>query len=502
MGYVLSIKRQLKKWVPIVLGDGVLIACGVLLLLIFGTIAWLSAGLEKYGNLETARLLTFIGLYMGAGAVFIVAVHRVAKGKAHIPLVILIGVGVILRLTLFPSTPIIENDYHRYLWDGALSAHGQNPYVHTPSAYLSQDPPAVNFEVSPEGRRTLNKINFPEIRTIYPPVAQGAFALAHVLYPFDVLGLRMVYLLFDLITLALLWRLLGALKRKPTWLLVYWWNPLVIKELFNSVHMDGLIFPFILGVVLLLIQRRPLWATVCVVCAAGVKLWPIVGLVFVLAHIFCASSSKTMRAPWLRVGMFAASLGIAMGMLALLALPVFISKPDDTSGFVTYTLHWRNNDGVFRLVFHALKWVLHLTGESTRAYRYARYASGMLYVGLLLFILRQWKNDAEHVVFAFQLAIGGLFIVSPTQFPWYATWIIPLLALHNWFPFHLYTLLLPLYYLQHGFAKTGQMPFFDGVVVWLEHVPVWVALLLWHRYRVDAPSRWLSFRKRLNAKRT
>ncbi|MBN2530475.1 MAG: DUF2029 domain-containing protein [Deltaproteobacteria bacterium] len=495
-------KRHLENIRRIAKGDGVLTACGALLLLIFGIIAWLSAGLEKYGNLETDRLLTFIGLYMGAGAVFIVAVNRVVKGAARIHLAVLMGVGVVMRLTMFPSTPIIENDYYRYLWDGALSAHGQNPYVHAPSAYMSATSPNLSFEVTPEGRRTLTKINFPEVRTIYPPVAQGAFALAYMLYPFDVVGLRMVYLLFDLITLVLLWRLLGALKRQSMWLLVYWWNPLVVKELFNSVHMDGLIFPFMLGALLLLIQKRSLFATVCVVCAAGVKLWPILGLVFVMAHILRTPSSQRMHTSWSRMGTLVASLGIALGILALLALPVFISRPDDTSGFVTYTLHWRNNDGVFRLVFHGLKWVLHLSGQSDRAYRYARYATGVLYVGLLLLILRQWKNDAGHTVMAFLLAIGGLFILSPTQFPWYATWLIPLLALHHWFPFHLYTLLLPLYYLQHWCAKTGHLPWFEGAVVWLEHVPVWVALVLWHRYQVDAPSRILIFRKLLNATRT
>ncbi len=47
-------------------------------------------------------------------------------------------------------------------------------------------------------------MNHSYLRSIYPPVAQAAFALAHWIGPWEVSAWRLVLLLFDTMTLGLL----------------------------------------------------------------------------------------------------------------------------------------------------------------------------------------------------------------------------------------------------------------------------------------------------------
>ncbi len=49
-------------------------------------------------------------------------------------LAVMIAIGLGLRAMLLWSEPALEDDYHRYLWDGAVTAHGLDPYRHAPAA--------------------------------------------------------------------------------------------------------------------------------------------------------------------------------------------------------------------------------------------------------------------------------------------------------------------------------------------------------------------------------
>jgi hypothetical protein len=122
----------------------------------------------------------------------------------------------------------------------------------------------------------LERINHSDLRTIYPPVAQGVFALAHWIGPWKLTAWRGLILILDMVTIALLLALLRDLGRSPLWAALYWWNPIVLKELFNSAHMDAIIVPLILGALLLAIRKRPLAATACLTLAAGAKIWPLI----------------------------------------------------------------------------------------------------------------------------------------------------------------------------------------------------------------------------------
>jgi hypothetical protein len=70
-----------------------------------------------------------------------------------------------------------------------------------------------------------------------------------------------------------------------------------------------------------------------------------------------------------------------------------------------------------------------------------------------------------------------LFLLSPTQFPWYYVWLIPFLAWRPNKALILYSALLPIYYLRPVLEHVGRARFFDEVLVWVEHGPVILLLV-------------------------
>ena len=70
-----------------------------------------------------------------------------------------------------------------------------------------------------------------------------------------------------------------------------------------------------------------------------------------------------------------------------------------------------------------------------------------------------------------------LFMLSPTQFPWYYLWLHLFLAGHPHPALLLNMALLPIYYLRPLMGHYGHGDTFDQVVVWVQHGPViiWLA---------------------------
>ena len=73
--------------------------------------------------------------------------------------------------------------------------------------------------------------------------------------------------------------------------------------------------------------------------------------------------------------------------------------------------------------------------------------------------------------------VAALFLISPTQFPWYYTWLLPLLAVVPKFSLILLTTQLSLYYLRFYLEPRGLLDIFNNYVVWIEFVPVWALLI-------------------------
>ena len=80
-------------------------------------------------------VLAITGLLLAAGLAYAVIALRLDGSMPTDGLsqssafAIMVAAGLAARLILFSSEPILEDDYQRYLWDGAVTASGLNPYA-------------------------------------------------------------------------------------------------------------------------------------------------------------------------------------------------------------------------------------------------------------------------------------------------------------------------------------------------------------------------------------
>lgn len=447
--------------------DRLLLLCGISIFALLAAVAKISPGLAAE-DFRKDLVPVFTALMMAAAAVYFLAVRGFRRNRA-VPLLFIILFGLAFRALFMFSVPVLENDFYRYFWDGGVVASGVNPYTHSPGQVSAgaADERLVELKRGYEGH--FEKINHPEIKTIYPPVAEFFFAVSHKISPRSLTAWRLVLLAFDAATLAVLLASLRALGMSPQNCIVYWWNPLVVKEIFNSAHMDVLAFPFVLGAILLFLKNRKKLGAAALAVAAGVKLWP--------ALIF-GTFLRPLREKWTSV----AQTLVFVVLLGAIFLPMLLSQPDQSSGIAAYGKSWQNNSPFFATVLRTGEFFLELADiHPGHAQKYSRMA--------ILAALVLWKL---YVAFGSGplglhrkalLIVGAGFLLSPAQFPWYFTWLVPFLAVAPSRAFLSLTALLPLYYLQYCLPAGGTSA---NLVVWLEFVPVWILLFFeWTKYRSD-----------------
>ena len=139
----------------------------------------------------------------------------------HTPLAWVFGLALVVRLIAVQADPLLEDDHYRYLWDGMRTAQHLDPYRLAPSAFFGTNDLAARWQ------DVLSGINNPNIPTLYGPVLQALFALAHGLAPGRLGAIQGLVLLVDMGCIALLVKHgVGA-----RWLLVYALHPMILKEI-------------------------------------------------------------------------------------------------------------------------------------------------------------------------------------------------------------------------------------------------------------------------------
>lgn len=416
-----------------------------------------------------AALLTFS---FSAGLVWFISIYVFRRSAMDRGLLAwLFGVGVLLRVIGFASTPILETDYFRYLWDGAVTAHGMNAFAYAPIDVLAADEeanlPASLQMLGKQGSEVLTQVNHGDLRTIYPPVAQAAFALAYWLRPWSLNAWRVVLFLFDLATVGLLVLLLQRLQLPLSYVVIYWWNPLLLKEIYNSGHMDAIALPFVLGALYLALGRRFVGAACGLGLAVGAKVWPVLLLPILLRPLF-SQPRQLLRA----LLVFALISGAMF-------FPIWQAGLESDAGFTAFSQRWEMNDSAFMLILwgadRLARW-LQLDGALVQTL--TRAITGLLLLVILLWRLRWQDGNDTSVCENCLIVVATLFLLSPVQFPWYALWLLPLVTLRPRGSLLLLLVLLPLYYLRYFLVARGQTKLFDNGIVWLEFLPVWI-LLAW-----------------------
>jgi hypothetical protein len=415
----------------------------------------------------------FVTIFILAGVTYLF----VTRGSRETDLengrvVWVVTVGLIIRLCAFASTPVLEDDYYRYLWDGGVLANGHNPYTFSPDEILNRESgvrpisPSLHH-LAVESGSIVERVNHPHLRTIYPPVAQVFFALSHWIQPWSLFSWRLVLLGVDMIVLLVLIAMLRRAGLPITGCAIYWWNPLLVKEIFNSGHMDILIFPFVLGALWMAYRNHYCRSSALLAIATGVKIWPVVLMPLFLLPI--------VRRP----SRLIPALATFFLLVGLFSLPVLNSGLDPGSGFTAYSEYWEMNDAFFMSV----TWLTnHVTSVAGLAAGHERIVPRLLV--FILFAawsvkvtLREGRRDLPDLCERSVSIVAALFLLSPTQFPWYSLWFLPFLTIRPRTSLLLLTVLLPLYYLRFHLKARGVVEIFDHGIVWVEYVPVWIMLI-------------------------
>ena len=337
----------------------------------------------------------------------------------------LVVAAVVFRLTLLPAEPSLSDDVYRYLWDGRVALSGVNPFAHAP------DDPALVELRDPYWSR----INYPELPTIYPPVAQGLFLAAALLGALGgrLLALKLLFGVAEALLVLGLARLL-AHRGKPTSLVLVWLlHPLVILEIYHSAHLEPLPVAGLVAAAVAFERRRPL-------ALAGAFTLSILGKFFALALLPRALGRLGRRG----------SAALAAG-IALCYLPFLSAGTNLVRSLWEYGSRWRWYDSIFALL-DGLAGALSLGERATaglialdhRTYgtawrdvvragyplatdeMFARVATILLFAALVIGLA--WRRiPFTQTALCLTLAFAWL---TPSLHPWYLLWVVPWLPLH------------------------------------------------------------------------
>lgn len=380
---------------------------------------------------------------------------------------VMIGAGLAMRLVWFGVPAPLEDDYQRYLWDGAVVAAGGNPYAVAPAWVRDGGAvPGVIAGLAGPGAGVLAAINFPELTTIYPGVAQGVFALAHWVKPWSLDGLRVVFLMADVAALGVLVGLLAAMGQSMLVAALYWLNPLVVFSIFGTGHVDGVMVGLLTGALLAVMSAWPVMAAGLLALAVGVKIWPLVLAPLVFARIWHGGQRW-----WLSAAVFVLVCAAGLG-------PLVVASLSASSGLSAYAGGWANNNGPFAWASYGLYLI---AGESGVAQAGLRAAVGLMAAGIAVWAALQPVSSHERLVGLALIVTASLFYLQPAQFPWYALGFLPFAAVTRCWPLLLPAVTLPAYYVFFPLWNSGQGPVFTYGVAFVHAVPVlgWLAAQAW-----------------------
>lgn len=426
-----------------------LAAAGASLVAYAVILAWSSGRLGTAARPSHATLGLLVVGRMAAGTVFVMAMLLAAGGLFGRRVVLgILALGLGCRLLLLPATPPVDAHHQRYLWEGGLVAHGHNPYRSSPAEaqaaradrLVTRDPRRGALgELALAAGRAPERSPHPQLTAYHLPLAQAAFAAAHVITPWRPLGWRLLTLAADAATALLVLGLLGALGRPRWWVALYAWNPLVLHEVAAAAHMDVLALPAALLGLWLALRQRPVAATVALCAGTLTALWPALLLPVVLR-----GQLKDSRALLGITGVLAFT---AVALAGTVALGLGADAP---SGLAAAASRLRENDALFAPLALGGRHLAALLGHgATFGGVLARLGAASLYAALLVLLLRRPLSGPQDLAGRALLALAALLALSPVPLPWHFLWIAPFVALRPRASLLLWSALLPLHQLTY-----------------------------------------------------
>lgn len=335
---------------------------------------------------------------------------------------------VVSYLALLAAPPRFSDDLWRYLFDGRVSAMGLNPFSYAPAN------PKISW-VAPE---LVAKMNFPEMRTIYPPIGQGLFALLGLVSGSD----RLWRLALVLVVLGSAW-LFAAEAADPSERAARGWGlataPLVVVSAGSLGALDAVGLLVAVALLSAAVRQRAALQGFWVGVGAGLKLFPAV-------LFWTAPASRRLRS-----GVVAGAVTVMVLTLAYLPIAGIGSKA--LGSLPTYTTAWEFNGGPVRWLAHGLNAGFEASGVASwvelplpawlqdparrvvdglptkRLFLGRNEVARLLATGVGLLTLaavltmgrRRLAREGELMAVCLLAFYAGQF----TVYPWYGLWLVP-----------------------------------------------------------------------------
>lgn len=342
-------------------------------------------------------------LYLAAAAIVLRSSTTISRFTLWITLVF----AVLFNLILLPTKPTLSDDMFRYVWDGRVQAHGISPYRYPPSA------PEL-IELRRGDSAVWANINRPSAVTVYPPGAQLAYAATWHIVGDSVVGFKTIFVIAELIGAALLLKLMRFFNQPAGRILIYLWSPLLIFEVAQAGHLDGLMLVFLILAFYARVTDRDGWLGVSLGLATAIKLFPAV-LLFALLPLPRPWSWRGLRRALNTLGAFAAVLAIGYVYYAV--------QGANPLGFLPQYFGENFNMGLAHGLFEIAK-----QGPVSGSTLVNLITFGGLAVLSLIFIARPAVSGREALVRCVWL-IGWFTLTTQNLFAWYLLWLLPLIVM-------------------------------------------------------------------------
>jgi hypothetical protein len=360
---------------------------------------------REFGSMGAPSFLIPLAV---AGIAYLLAIREFFCPPGFSRPVIFLGLALaaLWHLAFLLTPPGLDDDIHRYVWDGRVQRLGFNPYIVVPND------PALAALHTPETRT----LNHPDLPSPYPAGAELFFRAVTAIHE-SVFALKVAFAVCNLMVVLVLFDILRQSRQGAHWVLAYAWNPLLAIEVAGSGHID------IVGVLLLVVSVAALgrrWRAVAALSfglAVAMKLLPIV-----LLPLY-----------WKRIRVLDGILAAVVS--GLLYLPFLSHGRIPIGSLGTYVHSFRFNDPVFA------------TLEQVAA---PRLIAGLaVLIGFLTAMWFRWNVPGDSPD-AFAWSMAASLLCAPVVYPWYLLWLLPFMRSVSTVPIIIWTVsIIPTYYVWH-----------------------------------------------------
>ena len=418
-------------------------------------------------DMEWPLMLGFGSLFLLYAGLFIPSFKKALfQHKRTFRYVLFLAIG--LRGLLLFTTPNLSDDYFRFVWDGNGIVNGINPFEQKPSEVIfsenEHDSFLYNEVVEGTSKTFPGGMNSKGYYSVYPPFNQLMFTTASYLagdnMQLNIFFLRFFIFLFEIGTLFLLVALLKLFDLSKDKVFIYAFNPLVIVELTQNLHFEGVTIFFVLGAVCFLIKQKYIVAGIVYALAVTTKLVPILFLPLFLFKI-----------PFKRLVVFYSVIGFSV---LLFFTPFLGVNLIETFG-VSIRLYFKTfefNASIYYLLREVGYWnvgynTIHVIGKYTP----------MVVVGSVLLLIA-FNYKKKELTQLFKLMVWALIIyysLASIVHPWYAIYVLAFAVFTNYrFPI-VWSCVIILSYLAYKDIGLVQESFW---VVLIEYSIVFIAIVL------------------------